>query len=230
MVTAESGIGFLMWTLRDLGYLTVSLFMASLLWQASSPRRQRAWVYILAIGVVLVVWSFSNAALYLARNLASVYVVVSFVIAICLGDFVRRYLANKTSYEVVGTAGLMLVFVVCAASLVYGMPSLSSKFFEKNSEFIRSCNSIAAIGLSNNDLQRLQQDTSVDIATFPRIRGPFNLSTDYEEIFGKYRGYMCVVVRREGQTKQATNFFLPDNYSLKGRVGDLFLFSSIPDR
>ncbi len=222
--TAEGGVDFLMKILRHLGYLTVALFLAGLLWQARSPRRQLAWVYILAISVVLVVGGFSNAALLLKRNLASVYVVMSFVIAICLGDFVRGYLANRTSYKVVGTAGLMLAFVVSAASLVYGMSSLSDTFFEKNREFIQNCNSMATIGLSNGDLQRLQQSTNVNIATFPRIRGPFNVSTDYEGLFGKYRGYTCLVVRREGQTKQATNFFLPDNYSLKSRVGDLFLF------
>ena len=231
-VTVEGGFDFLVTIFRDLGYLTVSLFSISLLWLARSPRRRLAWVYVLAIGVVFVVVGFSNTAietLYWERNLASVYVAMSFVIAICVGDFVGGYLANKTCYRVVSTAGLVLVFVVSAASLVYGLPSLSGTFFEKNREFVRNCNDMATIGLSNSDLRSLQQSTNVTIATFPSIRGPFNVSTDYERLFGKYRGYTCLVVRREGQTKQATNFFLPDNYSLERRVGDLFLFGPIRD-
>ena len=228
-VTAEGGVDFLLTIFRDLGYLTVSLFLISLLWLARSPRRGLAWVYVLAIGVVFVVGGFSNTAIYSERNLASVCVAMSFVIAICVGDFVGGYLANKTSYRVVSTAGLVLVFVVSAASLVYGLPSLGGTFFEKNREFVRNCNDMATIGLSNSDLRSLQQSTNVTIATFPSIRGPFNVSTDYERLFGKYRGYTCLVVRREGQTKQATNFFLPDNYSLETRVGDLFLFGSIRD-
>ena len=57
--------------------------------------------------------------------------------------------------------------------------------------------------------------------------GLFHLSRN-PETFDKYPAYECLVVLRQSQSKQITNFLAPQSYRLADRAGDLFFFDKGP--
>ena len=215
-ITREGGVKFLLKIFDDVGYPVVLLFAASLSWLAKSPKRQLVPAYVLGIILVFVIWSLSNSAVYLNRNLASVYVAMSFIVALGVGSFVRNW-----KYKNVLEWILALVFVWLTGRIVYEMPSLNRTFWERNAERIEACSSIGAIGLSKKDLQAFDEKEAVVV--FDQVRGPFNISQDSQK-FEKYLKYDCLVVCRKGQSKQISNFFAPQRYRLSDRVGNLFFF------
>ena len=224
LVTQAGGVEFLPWMLEDLlGYVPVLLFAASLAWLAKSPRRQLAPVYVLGLLVVFVLWSFMNSAIYQARNMASVYVAMSFIIALGAGSFVENL---KSKRKGIAAACSALVIALMAGQLVAvgsGMPSLTGTFFERTAADLKTCGTIGAVGLPDQALGALASRRSDGVNVFDRVRGPFNISED-PGVFARYLQYDCLIVHREGQSKQLSNFAAPQRYRLSDRVGNLFFF------
>ena len=224
ITTHEGGVELLARLVDDLGYLTVLLFGASLLWIVTRlPIARVAPVITLAIIIIFVLWSFSNAAVYLSRNVASVFVAMSFIICLGVGNLIEGL---RAKYEGAAAVGSVLVMVVLAGLLVgryYEMPSLTDTFFERNRERIEACSSVGAVGLPQAARRILSTARGDNVVFFDRLRGPFNISED-PGMFDRYGQYGCLVVYREGQTKQISNYAGPRFYELADRVGNLFFF------
>ena len=224
LVTQEGGVAFLPWMLEDLlGYVPLLLFAASLAWLAKAPRRQLAPVYVLGLLVVFVLWSFMNSAVYLARNMASVYVAMSFITALGAGSFVENLRPKRRG---IAAACSALVIALMAGQLVAvgsGMPSLTGTFFERNGARIETCGTIGAVGLPDAALGALSARRSDGVTFFDQVRGPFTISGN-PGVFDRYLRYDCLIVHREGQGKQLSNFAAPQRYRLSDRVGNLFFF------
>ena len=226
LVTQEGGVRFLRFMLDDLGYVPSFLFAVSLFWLVSRPRRRLAPVYVLGLLIILVIWNFMNSALYLSRSVVSVYVAMSFIVALGVGSFIES-LKSKHKYAAAVCSGLVVVLM--AGELVrhqYRMPSLVGTFFERNVEWMEACGTIGAIGLSKQALRALFSSRDDGITIFDRIEGPFNISQD-PQIFDEYLQYDCLIVHRKGQSKQISNFVAPQHYRLSDRVGNLFFFSRV---
>ena len=231
LVTEEGGVEFLRFIPDDMGYMLYMLpllFAVSLFWLARRPRRGLAPVYVLGLLIIFVIWSFVNSSAYDFRNMASVYVAMSFIVALGAGSFVEG-LKSKHKYVAAVCSGLVVVLM--AGELVrhqYRMPSLVETFFERNVEQMRTCGTIGAIGLSEQALGALpsSQDGGITIGTtiFDKVEGPFNISED-PEVFDKYLQYDCLIVHRKGLSKHISNFVAPQHYQLADRVGNLFFFS-----
>ncbi len=241
-LTREGGVRFLLRIVRDLGPLALALFLLAMAWFARAPARRLAPVYALGACAVLLVWSFSDAALYASRNLAPVYVAVSLVAALGIGDLAGKLPAARRHARTAASLGLLLVFLVSGAFLVHGMPSASEAFFAGIREPVRRCASIGAIGLPERDLRTLREAANAEVDAFPGIRAPFVLSGDRGKVahspaaleflarnpgyvFDDFARYDCLVAKREGQTKQLTNFLAPKTHVLQARVGDRFFFA-----
>ena len=224
LVTAEGGVRFLRLMLDDLGYVPSLLFAVSLFWLVRRPRRRLVPIYVLGLLIILVIWSSTNVAIYLDRNMASVYVAMSFIVALGVGSFVESF-KPKHKYAAAICSGLAVVLM--ASELVrhqYQMPSLVGTFFERNVERMKTCGTIGAIGLSKQALRALSSSRNDGITIFDRVEGPFNISQD-PQVFDKYLQYDCLIVHRKGQSKQISNFVAPQHYRLSDRVGNLFFFS-----
>ena len=228
LVTEEGGAKFLWWMLDDLGYMLPLLFAVSLFWLVRRPGRRLAPVYVLGLLIILVIWSFVNSAVYVPRNLAFVYVAMSFIVALGVGSFVESL---KSKHKHVAAVCSGLVVVLMASELVrhqYRMPSLVGTFFERNVEQMRTCGTIGAIGLSEQALGALSssQDGGITISTtiFDKVEAPFNLSEEPEAL-DEYLRYDCLVVHRKGLNKHVSNFAAPQRYRLSDRVGNLFFFT-----
>ena len=228
VVSGASTVDFFFRFLAALKYPVVLLFVASLLWLAHAPKRQLVPVYVLALGIAFFIWSLSNTPYYYSRNMASVYVAMSLVVALGVGDFLKSGISVHKNVSGVFSLGLMLVFAWGVGNVFLNRISpLSETFFERNAERIETCSSIGSIGLSNDDLQALGKDET--ITSYDQIRGPFIFHEDREEIFGKYTQFDCLVVRRQGQTKKVSNSFAPQPYNLVDRIGNLFFFVKNPE-
>ena len=226
LVTEEGGVRFLRFMLGDLGYVPSLLFAVSLFWLVMRPRRRLAPIYVLGLLIIFVIWNFMNSALYLSRSVASVYVAMSFIVALGAGSFIES-LKPKHKYAAAACSGLVVVLM--AGELVrhqYRMPSLVGTFFERNVERMETCGTIGAIGLSKQALRALSSSRDSDITIFDRVEGPFNISQD-PQVFDKYLQYGCLIVHRKGQSKQISNFIAPQHYRLSDRVGNLFFFSRV---
>ena len=224
MVTQEGGAEFLRLMLDDLGYVLVVLFAMSVFWLVRRPRIRLAPVYALGLLIILVIWSSVNSAVYLTRNLASVHVAMSFMVALGAGSFVESL---KWKHKHVAAACSALAVLLLAGELVgrqYRMPSLVGAFFERNVERMETCGTIGAVGLSKQALGALRGSRDDGITVVDGVRGGFNLSQD-PGVFDEYLQYDCLIVHREGQSKQISNFAAPQRYQLSDRVGNLFFFS-----
>ncbi len=225
LVTIKGGVEFLWRMVDDLGYVLPLLFAMSLFWLVIRPRRHLAPIYVLGLLIILVIWSFVNSAVYMPRNLASVYVAMSFIVALGAGSFVES-LKSKHKYAAAVCSGLVVVLM--AGELVrhqYRMPSLVGTFFERNVERMETCGTIGAIGLSKQALRALSSSRDDGITIFDRVEGPFNISQD-PQVFDKYFQHDCLIVHRKGQSKQISNFAAPQHYRLSDRVGNLFFFET----
>ena len=228
LVTREGGVEFLWLMIDDLGYMLPLLFAVSLLWLVRRPGRRLAPVYVLGLLIILVIWSFANSAAYAVRNMASVYVAMSFIVALGAGSLVESL---KSKHKHVAAVCSGLVVVLMAGELVrqqYRMPSLVETFFERNVEQMRTCGTIGAIGLSDQALGALPSSQgggiTIGITIFDKVEGPFNISED-PEVLDKYLQYDCLIVHRKGLSKHISNFAAPEHYRLSDRVGNLFFFS-----
>ena len=224
MVTEEGGMKFLRLMLGDMGYMLPLLFAVSLFWFVRRPGRRLAPIYVLGLLVILVIWSSVNSAVYASRNMASVYVAMSFIVALGAGSFVES-LKSKHKYIAAVCSGLVVVLM--AGELVrlqYQMPSLVDTFFERNVERIETCSTIGAIGLSQQVLGVLSSRRDDGVTVFDGVRGPFKVSQS-PGVLDKYVQYGCLIIHRKGQSKQISNFIGPQRYRLADRVGDLFFFS-----
>lgn len=225
LVTEEGGGDYLADIVNSLGYVTVFLFLASAAYLALRPKFNLAGVYALIILVAATVASMSSSAVYLERNLAIVYVAMSFVIALGIGRFVRSG-ARAGIRDIVATICLS-AFVVGGADRAFAVRSSPTSFFERNAARIADCGSVGVVGISEDVFRRfVDTDRAV---FFEGVRGPFNLSSDPSH-FDKYLAYDCVVALRRGQTKQITNFFAPKSHGLVSRVGDWFFFDQAARR
>ena len=227
LVTEEDGVEFLRFIPGDMGYMLYMLpllFAVSLFWLVRRPRRRLAPVYVLGLLIILVIWSLANSAVYSSRNMASVYVAMSFIAALGVGSFVES-LKSKHKYAAAVCSGLVVVLM--AGELVrhqYRMPSLVGTFFERNVERMETCGTIGAIGLSKQALRALSSSRDGGITIFDRVEGPFNISQN-PQVFDKYLQYDCLIVHRKGLNKHISNFAAPQHYRLSDRVGNLFFFS-----
>ena len=224
LVTEEGGVRFLRFMLDDLGYVPSLLFAVSLFWLVMRPRRRLASIYVLGLLIIFVIWNFMNSALYLSRSVASVYVAMSFIVALGIGSFVES-LKSKHKYAAAACSGLVVVLM--AGELVHHqhrMPSLVGTFFERNVERMETCDTIGAIGLSKQALRALSSSRDDGITIFDRVEGPFNISQN-PQVFDKYLQYDCLIVHRKGLNKHISNFAAPQHYRLSDRVGSLFFFS-----
>ena len=222
-VTAEGGMKFFERVLDDLGYMLLVLFAGSLIWLVRRPRRHLVPIYVLGLLIILVIWSSVNSAVYGTRNWASVYVAMSFVVALGVGNLVESV---RSKHKYVASACSSLLVVMMAGQLIghqYRSPSLVDTFFDRNVERIQECSTIGAIGLSKRSLRELLSNHD-RIAIFDRVEVPFNLSED-PRVFDKYLQEDCLIVHRKGQNKQISNFAAPQRYWLSDRVGSLFFFS-----
>lgn len=227
LVTEEGGIEFLLRLVEDIGYPVVALFLASSVWVAVRPNRRDAGLFALIVLTVAVLASVSDSAVYRARNLAGLYVVMSFVIAVGIGRYVASEVGGGGGGPRIAAAFCVAVVVVGAADRVLGIPSLAGVFFERNATRIAECGRVAVIGLSQERFRKFVDRE--DIVFFERVRGPFNISENpdmlkYPWYFEEYLAYDCVIALRRGQTKQITNYFAPQSHRLVSRVGDLFMF------
>ena len=207
-------------------YMLPLLFAVSLFWLARRPRRGLAPVYVLGLLIIFVIWSFVNSSAYDFRNMASVYVAMSFIVALGAGSFIES-LKPKHKYATAACSGLVVVLM--AGELVrhqYRMPSLVSTFFERNVERMETCGTIGAIGLSKQALRALSSSRDGGITIFDRVEGPFNISQN-PQVFDKYLQYGCLIVHRKGLNKHISNFAAPQHYRLSDRVGNLFFFSRV---
>ena len=222
--TENGGMEFLSRILVDLGYVSVLLFIASLIYLVKSPKWHLVPVYVLGIMVIFAIFSFVDSAVYMIRNAAFIYVSMSLIVAFGSGIFLNK-LRNKEFFRICSLF-FLAIFIWMAGTLVREMPSLSRVFFERTSEKTKECSNIGTIGLSKNDLLNLNlnKKENVDVFSFENIKGPFNISEDHQKIFGEYLHYDCLVVYREGQNKQVSNFFAPQFYRISDRVGNWFFF------
>ena len=221
LVTAERG-AILQYLRDDLGYVLPILFVMSLLWLAVRPRTCLAPVYILGVLIIAVNWSALNSATYLTRNMASVYVAMSLVVALGAGSVVESL---RSKHKYIAAACSWLVVALMASELVrhqYKMPALEDTFFERNAERLKTCSTMGAIGLSESAVEALS--SSRRLYYFDGVEGPFNISEN-PGLFDKYVQYECLIVHRQGQSKQISNFVAPQHYQLWDRVGNLFFFS-----
>ncbi len=220
VVTEKGGLEFLFRVFEHYGHFIFVLFSMSLVWLAKSPRRRLAPVYALAAIIIFVILSLVNSAVYLPRNFASVYAAMSFISALGVGFFCRE-LKNLKVFRACSLCAA-LAFAWASGSLVYGMPSLAGSFFERNVQYMKTCSSIGAIGVSEKYFQAIGKNENV--VFFEQIQGDFNISENSQEIFQKYLQADCLVVYRQGQSKQITNYFAPQAYQLSDRIGDWFFF------
>ena len=222
LVTAEGGVEFLQYMRDDLGYLLPTLFVISLLWLARRPRMRLAPLYILGLLIIVLNWNSLYSAVYSSRNMASIYVAMSLVVALGAGSSVASL---RSKHKYVAAACSWLVVALLASELVrhqYQMPALEDTFFERNVERMKMCSTMGAIGLSESALGALS--SSQRPYYFDGVEGPFNIS-ETPGLFDKYVQYECLIVHRQGQSKQISNFVAPQHYQLWDRVGNLFFFS-----
>lgn len=204
----------------DVGYSAVPLFMAAAIYLLALPERGLVYAYALIALIVIAVFQMSNYAIYLSRNVAVVYVAMSFVVALAAGKFIE---GKKGAQRRAGLAAA-LCFAVFAAGAGYralSTPSPSRGFFEANAARLSECASLGVVGIPERDARKfIDRD---DAVFFERVRDPFNLSEN-PEAFDRYLIYECLIVLRRGQSKQITNFLAPQFYRLADRAGDLFFF------
>ena len=227
LVTAEGGVQFIQYMLDDLGHVLPILFVVSLLWLARRPRMRLAPIYILGLLLVVVSWNLLNSAVYSSRNMASVYVAMSLVVALGAGSIVESI---RSKHKYVAAACCWLVVALMASELVrhqYQMPALEDTFFERNVEQMNRCSTIGAVGLSKPALPTLSFSWDGYVTVLDRVEGPFNISEN-PGVFDEYVQYDCLIVHRQGQSKQISNFVAPRHYQLSDRVGNLFFFSREP--
>ena len=214
--------------IKDTNYFVVPLFLIALLWLARTPKRQFAAVYVLGVVIVFIIWKFANSSFHLARNMASVYIGMSFIIALGVGDFLGRASRDAPRIRVGASTALALVFLISSFSLVYGMPSLSKTFFAEIRAPVRGCGDVAAIGLTSDELRVLRGTQTARIDDFPQVRGPVQVEPkEGVEVFSslkKFLEYDCLIVRRAGLAMHITNYLAPMTYTLENRVSNLFFF------
>lgn len=223
-VTEEGGWEYAFRIAGDVGYGAIPLFAVAAIYLLARPERGLVYAYGLIALIALAVFQMSNYAIYLSRNVAVVYVAMSFVVALAVGKFIE---GRKGAQRRAGLAAA-LCFAVFAAGAGYralSTPSPSRGFFEANAARLSECASLGVVGIPERDMRKfIDRD---DAVFFERVRGPFNLSEN-PETFDKYLAYECLVVLRRGQSKQITNFFAPQSYRLADRAGDLFFFDKGP--
>lgn len=222
-VTGEGG--YLPDIAEALGYGTVALFFVSSVYLALRPARRDAGVYALIVFALTVIVSMANSAVYTERNLAIIYVVMSFVIALGAARLFRS--GRRGGGRELVAALCLSVFIVGAAHRALLILPLTTSFFERNAARIEDCGSIGVVGVSEDVFRRFV-DTD-EIVFFKGVQGSFNLSLNPSH-FDKYLAYDCVIALRRGQTKQITNFFAPQSHRLASRVGDLFFFDRAASR
>lgn len=237
------------WIMNELGYFIFTLFLLSMVWFAGSFQKRLIPIYALGAIAVFIIWSTWDASHYFPRNLASAYLAMSFIVALCTGDLIRRIPARWKFIKMNLSAVSVLAFLLVGILLAYGMPSLHDEFFRGIRQSVKSCSNIAAVGLSKKELSSLD-DMKGEIVFFPGIQKPYTLpdvprqhvigtlspqikepigrlleeNPDLGGIFEKLNGYACLIVYREGHTKQVTNFTAPKTHTLERRIGNLFFF------
>ena len=223
-VTEEGGWEFALRIAGDVGYGAIPLFAAAAIYLLARPERGFVYAYGLIALIALAVLQMSNYAMYLSRNVVIVYVAMSFIVALAVGKFIEE---RKGAQRRAGFAAA-LCFAVFAAGAGYralSTPSPSRGFFEANAVRLSECTSLGVVGIPERDTRKFIDRN--DTVFFERVRGPFNLS-EKPETFDEYLVYECLVVLRQGQSKQITNFFAPQSYRLADRAGDLFFFDKGP--
>ncbi len=218
--------------MEDTGWFVVPLFLAALAWLALPPRRRFAAVYVLGAFIVFVLWSMVGAAYYTSRNVPSVYVAMSFVIALGAGDLLGRL--SRASSPVLArigagaSAGLALLFLGASLSLASGIRPVNEAFFRQIGRPVQACTGTAAIGLTEGELRLLRRRAKGPVDGFPPIRGPVRVKPDGRpEAFSRLRKFLeydCLVVRRSGFAKHVTNYLALESHTLGARTGNLFFF------
>lgn len=231
-VTATDDWGGRAWRMmRDANRFVVPLFLAALAWLAARPRREFAAVYVLGGGVVLVVWSMVDASYYTSRNVPSVYVAMSFVIALGAGDLLGRVSRASSPFlsrlGAGASAGLALLFLGASLSLASGIRPAGEVFFREIRKPVQACAGTAAIGLTDGELRGLRRNARGPVDGFARIPGPVRVKPGGSGALAslkKFLEYDCLVVRRSGFAKHVTNHLALESHTLGSRVGNLFFF------
>ena len=235
----DTSLAFLPRVLDDLGILFVTAFVFTLVWLGGKLKRRFIPVYGLGVVIVLVISQLSNVTYYLSRNLALLYVAMSFVLALAVGEAARRATESRFRgvVDVLRYRGVVASLAMVAAALivVFRIPSAEAVFFEKNAATARSCGSLAVFGIARGRAAAAVGRN--DIAVFERLDGPFRLdgpvmdSRSPGEIYSEYNKYVdydCVIVKRRGENKHISNYFAPLDHDMSDRVGELFFYKRKP--
>lgn len=217
--------------ISELGGVFVFLYASIFLWLVSRWRRNLAPVYALGVVAAVVTWSLSNASIWSGRNVATVYIAMSFIVALGAGKIlettVRKFHNSAPFFLRRCSAAAITVFLIATVAIpAVWLPSLDSIFSGEVRAQAR-CDTIAALGLSEEDIFRLTGRNDVEI--FNRIDGPVVPGVDgrtdrSSEWWKKYTDFDCLVVRRRGENKHISNYFAPFTHEMSIRVGNLFFF------
>lgn len=219
-------------TVSELGGVFVIFYVLIFLWLLGRWRRNLAAVYGLGVMAAVVVWSLSNASIWSARNVAAVYVAMSFIVALGAGEILEtaadKFRKSAQTFPRMYSAAAVSVFFIAAIAVpAVLLPSLDGIFAGEVRAQAR-CDDIAALGLSEEDAVRLTGRNDVEV--FERIDGSAAAGADgrmerSSEWYKKYTDFDCLVVRRRGQNKHISNYFAPFTHELSIRVGNLFFFA-----
>ncbi len=236
-IPAPGGSDFFWLLMRDAGWFVMPLFLVALLWLARAPKLALAPAYVLGAGVIASFASLLDASWYLPRNASFLYVAMSFIIALAVGDLMKKTLAHKSTARLCASLGLGLALAASALSLAGNLPSAGDTLFTKKQRHAAACKNIGAFGLTAAELRRLRETARGGVTALPGIRAPFKVQADVyapfwvvrrllggnkpvvlaEEYHKKWQQqYDCLVVRRDGHAKQLTNHFAPHHYRLEG--------------
>lgn len=206
----------------DLGIPIIVLFVFAILWLGVRPRRIYLPVYVLGVASVLILYSLVGGMLYLSRNIAPIYVWISFIVALAMGDAAKHFIRGraKRGKTLRGVLAVSLVSIVGFAVLSR-QPASEDRFFEENAKKLSDCGDLAVLGLRRD---RVIAATGRDDArVFENFTGPF-ISSGGSRWYEEYTDWECVIVKRKGQNKHISNYFLPISHDLSDRDGRFFFY------
>lgn len=209
--------------LEELGAPIVILFVFAILWLSIPPKRSNLPVYALSIVTVSIAWSLAGSSIYLSRNLAPLYVVMSFIVALGIGDASRYFVRGRASVRRFRYRGVAAVFAVSIVGfVVVDRESFSeARFFEEAAEGILDCSNIAILGLPRE--RAISATGRPDAAIFENFAGPYT-SEGVPRWYRKYTDRECIIVKRKGQNKHISNYFAPITHDLSVRDGRFFFY------
>lgn len=218
----------------ELGGVFVISCIAVFLWLVSQWRRDLAPVYALGVVIAIIVLSLSNATVWAVRNVLSLYVAMSFIIALGVGKMLEKAADRnpKSDWDFIRicSAATMAIFLIFTAAVpAVWLPSLKDIFFSEVRMETGSCDDIAALGLSAEDAVRLTGRE--DAVAFPRLGGADGggahagqSGRPSPEWYREYTDFDCLVIDRRGENKHISNYFAPFTHDMRIRVGNFFFY------